>query len=113
MPAEAEWLDARALDELEPALPTGSAACCTRPMALSTTCGCIEALGSPAVAHDPSVGRRQDTVDGITFSPVGPATGRSGATYTAERVVLAARARGAAPINGFRDRSPSSRFAGK
>ena len=92
MPLGAEWLDARALHHLEPALAHGLGG------VFHSTDGAVdnvllyEALRITVERHARVI-VVQDSVDGVTWpsgSVVG--TGRSGATYTAERVILAAGA---------------------
>lgn len=92
MPPEAEWLDATALHVLEPALSHGLGGVIHPTDGAVDNVRLYEALLS-VVRRESRVRMAEDIVVNIAFSESGVAVvGRSGATYTADRAILAAGA---------------------
>jgi glycine oxidase len=92
MPAEADWLDATALHELEPALAHGLGGVFHATDGAVDNVRLYEALRT-AVERQARAIIVEDSIVGVTFSSSAVvATGQSGATHTADRVVLAAGA---------------------
>jgi glycine oxidase len=91
MPAEAEWLDAPQLAALEPVLHHGLGGVFHAHDGAVDNVQLFGALRAAVAAHR-GVTVVADTLVAMAFAPVVVATGRRGATYTAERAVLAAGA---------------------
>ena len=92
MPPEAQWLDARALHDLEPALSHGLGGVFHANDGAVDNVRLYEALVS-AVERETRVTIVRDTVVGVAFTGSAVvATGRGGATYAGDRAVLAAGA---------------------
>jgi len=91
MSPDAKWLDARDLVELEPALRHGLGGVFHAHDGAVDNVMLHEALWLAVTSH-PRVSIADDLIAEIQFAPLIGAIGRSGATYFAERVVLAAGA---------------------
>jgi glycine oxidase len=92
MPPEAEWLDASALHLLEPALSHGLGGVIHPTDGAVDNVRLYEALMA-AVRRESRIRIAEDIIVDIGFSESGvAATGRSGATYTADQAILAAGA---------------------
>lgn len=91
MPGEAEWMDANTLAALEPALEHGLGGVFHPHDGAVDNVRLFDALRAAAQA-DPRISVLVDTVVSIAFSSAVVATGKRGATYVAERAVLAAGA---------------------
>jgi glycine oxidase len=90
-PAEAEWLDARELAELEPALSHGLGGVLHALDGAVDNVRLFEALGA-AVAGLARVTVVSDTVKELRFNSHVEAVGQTGSRYSADAVVLAAGA---------------------
>lgn len=91
MPPSAEWLDARELATLEPALSHGLGGALHPRDGSVDNVRLFEAL-QVAVERSPRVSVIRDTVSALRFSGPAEAVGRTGMAYRAEIVVLAAGA---------------------
>lgn len=91
MPADAQWLDARELAELEPALNHGLAGVLHPLDGSVDNVRLFEALRT-AIGGLPRVAFVADTIAALRFGGAAEAVGRSGAVYAAQTVVLAAGA---------------------
>jgi glycine oxidase len=91
MSADAEWLDARDLAELEPALSHGLGGVLNPVDGAVDNVRLFEAL-RVVIEQSPRISIADDTVTAVKFGPAVEATGQTGKTYVANVAVLAAGA---------------------